>query len=86
MPSVDGMDPRRTKPALKARILRAIEGGFEEVAVGEGNLSFTPTVAGAYRSEIRIIPHHLKEDLNDDATEVLAHDYPWVYSNAIYVR
>jgi hypothetical protein len=86
MPHIQNLDPTRTPPMLISRILRAIDGGFEEVAKGSGDLSFTPTQAGAYRAEVRIVPLHLREDLNGDADADLAHDYVWIYSNAIYVR
>lgn len=86
MPTVEQLNPARTAPTLTARILKAIDGGWQEVAKGSGNLAFTPTEPGAYRSEIRIVPMHLKEDLNGDAETLLAQDYVWIYSNAIYVK
>jgi hypothetical protein len=86
MPAVQQLNPKRTPPTLTARILKAIDGGWQEVATGSGDLSFKPTEAGAYRSEIRIVPLHLREDLNGDADTLLAQDYVWIYSNPIYVK
>lgn len=85
MPSVRGLDPAAAPPVLQARILRAIDGGFEEVSTGSGNLTFQPSAAGAYRAEIRILPNHLRSFMGKDADELLSHDYVWVYSNAIYI-
>jgi len=85
-PSVRNLDPNREPPVLKLRILRAITNGFEEVASGDDALTFTPTQPGAYRAEVRMVPLHLREDLHNDATTVLAHDYVWIYANPIYVR
>lgn len=86
MPVVRGLDPSKEPPLLEARILRATSAGFDEVASGDGDIAYTPTITGAYRAEIRIVPTHLREFLNGDADTLLAHDYPWIYSNAIYVR
>ncbi len=86
IPSVRGIEDGREAPAMQARILRAVEGGFEEVASGTADLTFAPTIAGAYRAEIRMVPYHLREDLGGDAEELLARDYVWIYGNAIYVR
>ncbi len=85
-PSVRHLDPNHEPPQLTLRILRAIDNGFEEVASGSAALAFTPTQAGAYRAEVRMVPLHLREDLRNDATAVLAHDFVWIYANAIYVR
>jgi hypothetical protein len=86
LPHVRNLDPARTAPELTVRILRAIENGFVEVASGSESLSFTPTQAGAYRAEVRMRPLHLFEDLHADADAILAKDYVWIYSNAIYVK
>ena len=85
-PSVRNLDPNREPPLLTLRILRAIDGGFEEVASGSDALAFTPTQPGAYRAEVRMVPLHLREDLRNDAAAVLAKDFVWIYGNAIYVR
>lgn len=85
-PTVRGLDPAREAPLLETRLLRAVQGGFEEVASTNGPIDYTPTSAGAYRAEVRIVPLHLRPDLGTDADTLLAKDYVWIYSNAIYVK
>jgi hypothetical protein len=85
-PSVQNLDKAATPPALTMRILRAVDNGFEEVAKGDGDLSFTPTLPGAYRAEVRIVPLHLRQEMGVVADEWLAHDYVWIYGNPIYVK
>ncbi len=85
-PKVHNLNPERTPPQIKTRLLRAIPGGFESVAEGESGVSFTPSITGAYRVEVRMVPRHLREDLGRDADKLLAKDYVWIYSNPIYVR
>jgi len=85
-PSVRNLDPAREPPLLTLRILRAIDGGFEEVASGHDGLAFAPTQPGAYRAEVRMVPLHLRENLGSDAPTLLAKDFVWIYANAIYVR
>src|SRR5262249_41443003 len=55
-PSVLHLDPTREPPVLTMRILRAIDGGFEEVASGDQHLIFWPSQPGAYRAEVRMVP------------------------------
>lgn len=86
VPTVQNLPADREPPVLTARILRAVDGGFEEVAAAPGPLSFAPDEPGAYRAEVRMLPLHLRPDMSTDATELLSHDYVWIYSNAIYVR
>ncbi|HVM98079.1 MAG TPA: hypothetical protein VMT89_16915 [Candidatus Acidoferrales bacterium] len=85
-PQVRNLNPMRTAPTLTVRILRAMDGGFTEVAAGPSSLSFTPTESGSYRAEVRMVPNHLREDLGSDADKLLAKDFVWIYANAIYVR
>lgn len=85
MPAVQNLRTDREPPVLTARILRAVENGFEEVASGPGDVSFAPQIPGAYRAEIRILPLHLRQDMGTDDDVLLAHDYVWIYSNAIYI-
>lgn len=86
MPSVEGLDPAVVAPELTLRILRAIEGGFEEVARGtEASLRYTPDRPGAYRAEVRMVPRHLAALLGDTAPAALARDFVWIYSSALYV-
>jgi hypothetical protein len=85
-PQVRNLDPSRSAPELTVMILRAIPSGFETVASGAGAIDYQPTQPGAYRAEIRMRPLHLREDLRADADAILAKDFAWIYSNAIYVR
>jgi len=85
-PAVQNLGEDREPPMLTVRLLRAIEGGFTEVASGPAHLSFVPTEPGAYRAEVRMVPLHLRAEMNADADELLGRDYVWIYSNAIYVR
>ena len=85
LPKLAHADPKAPAPELRARILRAIDGGWQEVASAADHLAFKPTETGAYRAEIRMIPRHLKPWLGSLA-EVASQDYPWIYSNAIYVE
>lgn len=86
-PTVSGLDPSRTAPQIVTRILKAREGGFDEVARSDtGDVSFTPTEPGAYRAEVRMIPRHLTEDLGQFAQRMLASDPVWIYANPIYVE
>jgi hypothetical protein len=86
VPAVQNLRTDREPPVLTARILRAVDGGFEEVASGPGDLSFAPQTPGAYRAEIRMLPLHLREDMGTDDGELLGRDYVWIYSNSIYVE
>ncbi len=84
-PHVKNLDPKRTPPRITVRLLEAKEGGWDEVAHADGDVAFAPTEPGAYRAEVRMVPEHLRPDLGADADALLSHDYPWIYSNAIYV-
>lgn len=86
VPSVQNLPPDRQPPALLARLLRAVEGGFEEIAAAPGDLAVVAQQPGAYRAEVRILPLHLRGDMGADADDLLGHDYVWIYSNPIYVR
>lgn len=85
MPAVRDLDPAATPPELRVRILRAIEGGFEPVAEGDADLDYVPTQPGAYRAEVRMVPHHLAADLGQYRLRDWG-DFVWVYGNAIYVE
>lgn len=85
LPQVAQLDPNGPQPALRARLLKAIEGGWLEVAGGSSSLRFTTTVAGAYRAEIRIVPKHLAPWMGDQSAGAST-QRPWVYSNAIDVK
>lgn len=83
-PQVMMLDPAAEAPVITAHVLRAIEGGFEEVADGDGELRYQPDAPGAYRAEIRITPRHLVEYLGN---YVDGADVPrvWIYANPFYV-
>jgi hypothetical protein len=84
LPRVRLLDPEGPAPELSARVLRAIEGGFEVVAESSSDLTSTVDHAGAYRAEIRMRPRHLAPYLND-FVGLAEQDFVWIYSNAIYV-
>lgn len=84
-PQVQMLDPAAEAPTITAHVMRAIEGGFEEVASGSGELVYEPDAPGAYRVEIRITPTHLVAYLGNyvdlaDAPRI------WIYANAFYVN
>ena len=69
------------------RLLKAREGGFDEVASGTtGDLSFTTVAPGAYRAEVRVKPTHLTPFMGTFAQRVVATDFAWIYANPIYVE
>lgn len=85
-PTVAMLDPEVSAPDITLHVLRAIEGGFEEVATtDDAELRYTPDVAGAYRVEVRIAPHHLVPYLGNYADDA-ATPRAWIYANAFYVE
>jgi hypothetical protein len=94
MPKVKDLNPARTAPRLRLRLLRATddEAGFVEVKSSDGDLEAVADVAGAYRVEVRMLPLHLREDLGIDDLRLLDEvadpqgDYVWIYANPMYVR
>ncbi|MFN7130759.1 MAG: hypothetical protein ACK4N5_01675, partial [Myxococcales bacterium] len=86
LPAVQDLDPEGAAPKLIARLLRAREGGWDEVARGEGaELRHRPAGTGAYRAEIRMQPRHLERWLGRDAARLARQEVVWIYSNALYV-
>lgn len=83
LPHVEGLGASRA-PEIDARVLRAREGGWDEVVRVAGDVDLEPTLPGAYRVEIRIEPHHLEPFLSSYAA-LADKDFVWVYSNPIYV-
>jgi hypothetical protein len=84
-PRVQNLDPAVTPPAITVHVLRAIDGGFEEVASdGTDELHYAPDAPGAYRVEVRITPLHLVDYLGSYADDA---DVPrtWIYANPFYV-
>jgi hypothetical protein len=83
-PTVRGLDPAATPPQITVHVLRAIEGGFEEVFAGGDALEYVPDAPGAYRIEVRIVPLHLTEYLGD-YVDLASEPRPWIYANAFYI-
>lgn len=84
-PTVRGLDPTSPQPEIGIHLLRAVEGGFEDVAEGVEHLEYAPDTAGAYRVEIRITPLHLEAYLGDYA-ELASEPRVWIYANPFYVE
>lgn len=84
-PTIDARWPSEGASYV-VRLLRATPEGAVEVAsaVDEG-LEHTPTEAGAYRVEIRMLPEHARPFLGSLADD-LVREVPWIYSNAIFVE
>lgn len=83
-PTVMNLDPAVDAPIITAHVLRAIEGGFEEVATSEDELRYVPDAPGAYRVEIRITARHLLGYLGDYAP-MAETPRVWIYANPFYV-
>jgi hypothetical protein len=85
-PRVQGLDPAATPPLVTMHVLRAIDGGFEEVAAADTEeLRYAPDAPGAYRVEVRIAPLHLTAHLGSYASAA-ATPRAWIYANPFYVR
>lgn len=86
-PSVKELSKAVEPPLLTLRILRAKEGGWDEVARGDGaDLHYKPTEPGAYRAEVRMTPRHLAGWLSSYVELAKSGDFVWIYSNAIYIK
>ncbi len=83
IPSVYKLSPEAEAPEIRARILKADDGDWIEVAAGKEDLAVS-VGKGVYRAEVRMIPYHLREWLGNDPETYLL-DSIWVYSNPIYV-
>jgi hypothetical protein len=84
-PRVRELDAAAPAPTITTRLFRAREGGWDEVAsTTEPTLKYSPTQAGAYRAEVRIIPAHLRPHVGR-RTDFVKAERPWVMSNAIWV-
>jgi hypothetical protein len=84
LPKIARLDASAEAPRLTIRILRAKAGGWDVVAEGEEDVTFSPKEKGAYRAEVRIVPRHLRGYLSTYSA-LADKDYPWIYTNAIYV-
>jgi hypothetical protein len=86
VPSIGIGFPSSPAPLLRARILRAAEGGAVElVASSTDTVEWVTTEPGAYRVEVRMTPEHARPYLGALADE-LVHEVVWIYSSPIYVR
>jgi hypothetical protein len=87
VPRVLDLDPTRPAPELSATIYRVDAGGVHALATGPGPTVTAPAdQPGAYRAEIHIKPHHLGGYLGHLGTAPADHDFPWIYTNPIYVE
>lgn len=84
LPHVRDLSARAKQPQLRIRILRAVEGGWEEAASSESDLDWVAASPGAYRAEVRMTPHHLAPYLSAYANRA-EKETVWIYSNAVYV-
>ena len=84
LPHVRDLSARAKQPQLRIRILRAVEGGWEEAAASESDLDWVAATPGAYRAEVRMTPHHLAPYLSAYADRA-EKETVWIYSNAVYV-
>ncbi len=91
LPSVYMLDPNEPAPLFKTMILKAGDGVWTTVKEGTGDISFTPTEKGVYRSVVMIRPLHLTKHLGTipesflNAKDGTGKYWPWIYSNVIYV-
>lgn len=83
-PTVRALDPAAAQPEITLHLMRAVEGGFEEVASGESQLDYSPTEAGAYRVEVRMTPLHL-EGLLGNYEDQRLEPRVWLYANPFYI-
>ena len=87
VPRVLGLDRNLPAPAIRATILRIDASGPTAVATGEGpEVTADLVMAGAYRVEITIVPHHLGAYLGDLGTTAADTEQPWIYASPIYVE
>lgn len=74
--------PSGIEAAVTTRVLRAVDGDWEEVATyGGGDFEYTLPEAGAYRVEVRVTGAHFAPYL-DHLHSVAERDIVWVMSNA----
>jgi hypothetical protein len=85
IPTFFNMNPDLPAPEFYAKIVAAGADGGAIVAESAGDpIVYTATEAGAYRAEVHVVPHHLRQWLGGDPDDYI-HDYPLIYSNPIYV-
>lgn len=73
-------------PEIRARIIRVTSSGASEIAAGAGpTLSAPLDLAGAYRVEVLIRPHHWGPYLRQLGPGYADMEHPWIYASPIYV-
>ena len=83
-PAVFGLGSADEPPVITVRILRASGETWEEVASGQGEVAVPTAPPGVYRSEVRILPNHLKPHLGNEPSRFLR-EVIWIYGNTIHV-
>jgi len=87
LPTILDLDPSLPAPEFAITIYRIDGGGVHALATGPGpTLSAPADQPGAYRAEIHIKPHHLGVYLGHLGTAPADGDFPWIYSNPVYVE
>ena len=85
LPSFWGIDDSFPAPEFYIKLIKAGPSGGTVVSeTTDQELYFTPGQAGAYRAEVHVTPHHLKQWLGGDPDRFIR-QYPLIYANAIYV-
>jgi hypothetical protein len=86
LPTIYELPAELPAPEIRARIIRVTSSGATEVASGAGpTLSAPLDMAGAYRVEVLIRPHHWGPYLRQLGTEYADMEHPWIYASPIYV-
>ena len=83
-PTVQRVDPDVTPPEITLHLLRAIDGGFDQVASGTTMLHYIVEEPGAYRVEVRMAPLHIKSYLGN-YKGTAGQPRVWIYANPFYV-
>ncbi len=84
-PSISSIAPSEPEPAIRIQLVHVDQQGSTIVAQGEEDIEYMDPMPGVYRAEVWIVPYHLRSRLGGQA-DTLMHEYPWIYSNPIYVR
>ena len=83
-PHLAYLEPGADAPVVRSRILQAKGGAWVEIAVGDGQVAFSPTEAGGYRVDVRITPKHLRKHLG--SKEAMAdQEFVWIYANVFTI-
>ncbi len=85
LPRIYGSSGFDVLPEIKLRLLKITDSGVSEVASGVEDILVESPSAGLYRTEVRIVPWHLKKYLGANP-DLFMKEYVWIYSNPIYVR